>query len=331
MRLSYIGSFQSGIILRSAEPTALAWRKIEQLGTIDSLGRIATHFGGDPNAAHLGSLRTRQAIELRNSARGASPLTQPLLLYYSTLNLIRAVLGVTKHGMGHPSHGARYVSAQSILDCKAAIAKRGTLPEGQIVLYGQDLVGQEITLLQCLAQMPELIPEFKLLERGPSDVASVVVTSFIGGETKLKFGIDDCTADQFNEKWQEYFPWFKDLCSLDPDEKFTLVVDQKFTSDKEVSAFCRDKMLTDLFIRQDAVWFDHVSRDRLLMTGRLMPYLTMLFILSNLARYEPEKLDEAMRQPTDLAYALNTAINNVDLYFPQLLLSRLWGQNVYFS
>jgi hypothetical protein len=328
--IPYVGSFQQGHFFRSADPITLAWRKIEQFGTSDSLSRIATRLGGDPSNAHVGSLRIRQALELRNSARQASALTRPLLLYYCALNLLRGILGVTKGGMGDPFHGATYVSDPSLLDCKAKIKTSGTLLEVQKKLFGQDLAGKEISLLQCLAQMPELLSDFPLLLRGSNDIAVVKINAIMQGAMSLRFMISDCTAQQFKDHWTEYFHWFKDLCRLDDTNEFTLIVNQNFADENEISVFCQKHLLTDLFIRHDPLWFDHVQRERLIMTGRIMPYVAMLFILSNVARYEPEKLDDVMRQPTDLAYVLNTAINNVDLHFPQVVLSRVSGKNVYF-
>jgi len=329
--LQYVGSFQQGTHFRSADPIAYSWRKLEQLGTLDNLGRIAGLWHGNSDLIRVGSLRVRQAIEFRNAAKGVSSLTRPLLLYYCVLNLLRAVMSITRDGMGHPGHGARYESSADLLDCRAVIGKKGTIVEGHKGLYGQELGGQEVTLLHCLAQMPELKSDFGLIGRGSSDIAGVRVNSFIHGDTKLTFEVQGCAPEEFKERWQIMLPWFKDVCHLDHESAFTLLTNQRFANDEQVSEFCSRHLLSDLFLRQDAFWYDHVSRERLLIHGRITPYVLMLFILSNVARYEPEKLDDVMRQPTDLAYVLNSAINNVDLFFPQLLLSKVYGKNIYFS
>jgi len=329
--IQYVGSFQNGVLYRSADPTGMPWRKIEQIGTTDNLLRLAGLWGGKPENVPSASLRIRQAIELRNSSKELSPLTRPLMLYYSALNLMRGLLSVTKAGMGKPGHGAKYVSAPQLLDCKAVIGKSGTLSEGQKSFFGQDLVGQEVTLLHCLAQMQELSGEFTLLQRGHSDIAVVRVESFIQGDTKLVFNVQECAPETFRADWEKMFPWFEDLCSLSHDSDFTLVTKERFADDSQVAQFCNKHLLSDRFTRQDPLWFDHVIRERLILAGATTPYLIMLFILSNVARYEPEKLDDVMRLPTDQAYVVNTAINNVDVLFPQSVLSVVYGRNVYFA
>jgi hypothetical protein len=178
MLFQYVGSFQDRrYVFRVGDQRAAVWREVERVGTIESLNRAAARTGADSKAAMLGSLRIRQAVELQRAAANTSQLTRPLLLYYSCLNLIRGMLSVQSGGMGKPRHGAAFKSAGSLLDCGAKLDKdgEGTIPR-LVQLYGgnsKDLAGLEVSLQDCLAEIPELKRDFTLIPGSVSNVAWV--------------------------------------------------------------------------------------------------------------------------------------------------------------
>ena len=103
------------------------------MGTVESLARIASSKGHDPALASVASLRVRQALELRRASDGSSALTKPLTLYYSMLNLTRAIMLAFVGDIGHPTHGLHFdggSAGSSLLDCTAEVSKKPSPSRG---------------------------------------------------------------------------------------------------------------------------------------------------------------------------------------------------------
>ena len=330
LALPYFGSFQKGQHFRTGDPLNAVWRSVERLGTIDNLTRIATLRSLDTATARTASLRIRQAVELRKVSLGTTPLSRPLLLYYSALNLVRGALMTQLGHMGAPGHGLRYVAGTSALTCSALSKKSGTFVQFTEML-GLKLDGYEgkaLTLRNVFSVIPELANDFSLLNVGVRSIAYVVVNAIYQGPMKFRYHIDGITEDDFAAQWPDKLPWLKDVC--DCVEPFTLQFRANPKDETEVEELCKKHLLHDLNWREDAVWYDHIVGNDVVLLPRISAYLAALFILSNMCRYEPELIDGATRDPTDLAYVLNTFLDHVERYFPQLILEALYGTGMFF-
>lgn len=325
------GSFQRGKLFRSGDPRNAVWRQVERMGTVDNLTRIANEFGHTGADARDASLRIRQAVEMRKASQGASPLTRPLLLYYSALNLVRGVLMTRLGRKGIPSHGLGYKGADDLLMCGARATKGGgtfgelTEAVGPPVAAYHDKL---LTLRDVLATIPEISEEFETLKVGASSTAIVAVEAINHGPMMLRYRLKDINKSDFAAHWQEYFPWLKDSCEYL--EAFTLKFKTNPKDEGEVASHCEKYLLHDLQWREDAIWYDQVAGNGITLFPRLPAYLCALFILSNICRYEPEKMERATREPTDLAYLLNTFLDHAERYMPQLILEAQYGSGMYF-
>ena len=160
--------------------------------------------------------------------------------------------------------------------------------------------GQEAQAPNLLAVIPEMRGDFGLLSAGPSSIVLVTVEAFIHGDVFLLFHVPDIDKGVFDSSWQSLFHWFKDECELVPDRPFRLRVKNSLKNEEEIAAFCRRFLIHDLQLRPDARWFDHVERGNgVELVPRLVAYLAAMFILSNVCRYEPERLAAAMRELND--------------------------------
>jgi hypothetical protein len=56
-----------------------------------------------------------------------------------------------------------------------------------------------------------------------------------------------------------------------------------------------------------------------------------MFILSNVSRYEPELLALPSRDLTDAGFALTTFLDAAERFYPQLALTLLYGNPVFFA
>lgn len=328
--IPYVGSFQRGALFRSSDPLETVWRRIERVGTVENLSRVAQARGHSPALGRPSSLKIRQAVELRRAARGASTLTKPLLLYYSMLNLTRGIMLAYAGSFGARSHGLVYRGRSTLLDCCAEVGKRGTFrafAEALGVPTG-DLEGKTYSLRELFAVVPEMVSDFPLLCCGPSSVVVVTVTSFIHGPTNLSFHVPDQSAAQFANNWTQLLPWMAELCDLEG--PFTLRLKVQL-QEPLVAEFCRRYLFHDLRWRDTAVWYDHRAGGGVTLLQRLPAYIAAMFILSNVTRYEPEYLDDSMIQLTDLGYFLGAFLENAERFFPQLIIEMLEGRPTFFE
>lgn len=329
--LPFPGSFQQGSLIRSSDPLETAWRYIERLGTIDNLTRIAASKGHGAPIQRQSSLKIRQAVELRRASQGASPLTKPLLLYYSMLNLTRGMMLAYLGTLGKTGHGLTFHLGPKLLECAAKVSLHGTFrkfAEG-VGVPPSDLDGKTFSLRDLFGILPELQDEFKLLQCGPSSVVTVRIESLIGGPTELHFHMPHQTESEFAARWQQDFPHLVDVC--DHEGPFTLRLKVKLQRAPLVDEFCHWYLTHDLRKRDDAYWSTiqlGASTPRL---PREVAYFAAMFILSNISRYEPELLDDATLQLTDLGFFVRAFLDCAERFFPQLILDIVDGQPVFFE
>jgi len=330
--IPFFGSYQRGLVFRSGNPLDDVWRRVERLGTIDSLEKVAKAKGHDPDKARVGALRIRQAVEFRRLARLSSPVTKPLLLYYSALNLVRGLMLAFTGDFGHQSHGLRFESGDSLLACKAAVTKRGTFRRFIESLHVDltKIEKREFSLADVLASLVDMIEDYPLLNAGLSSIVPLSVEGYENGETNLRFFLSDMGPEEFGAKWKGMFPWLESKCEL-ADDPFCLKVTERLGTFESVSKFCDLHFLPSNDSQDDPIWFDErADLRRPIEVTQRGAYLLGLFILSNVSRYEPEFLDVGFSSPTDLGFVIATFLEKAERYFPQLILGLPDNRPVYF-
>lgn len=324
MNIPFLESFQTGKMFRKGDVRAAAWKHVKRIGTIDNLERVATASGFAPTIANTASLRIRQAIELYEASQSTSTLTRPLLLYYCVLNLVRGAL-LARHGeAGTAAHGMRYIAGTDLLSSKAEITNTGTFPRLIESVWGShaaNIKKQSLSLLETLAQIPELRHEFHLINI-TSLVAEVHVEGYINADTQLKYFIPGITSEEFAATWQKLLPWMVDNCRYNSDLTLTLLT--RLNKPEEIQHFCNRNLWRDLQWRENPVWFDQVARSNSTLLPRVASYIAGLFILSNISRYEPENLMPAI-EPTNLAFVIESFLDCAERNIPLLVIELLDG------
>lgn len=324
IKIPFIQSFQGGRYFRKGNPLADAWKFIKRIGTQDNLQRIANHSNITANVAATASLRIRQAVELYESSKDTSTLTRPLLLYYCALNLIRGAL-LALHGEAGKSHGMRYTAGSDLLSCTTTISNDGTFPRLIRSLWpthAASTQNQTLTLKQIFAQIPELRHDFHLIGISESIVTEVYVNAYVNAPTELIYNIPSVDAATFEQKWMTLLPWMEDKCSHSGEMK--LVLNETLNTPEAVQKFCGEYLWRDLQPRQNPVWFDLACHPECTHLPRVASYLAGLFILSNVARYEPEILSPAI-DVTDLAFVIETFLDCAERSIPLLIIELLEG------
>ncbi len=325
------GTFQNGTRIANGAPTEAAWREVRRLGTIDNLSKIAATKGYDPALAGFAATRVDQALELYQSSKGLSLLSRPIPLYYAALNLLRGMMLAAFGDQGGKSHGLTFNLGSSLLQCNASATKGGTFPTllNRLAPPATADVPQPIrdySLERVFRSTEQLWRHFDLLGPAPPLFARVTVTAFRSGRVKMRYDATGISSDEFRERWRTALPWMADQC-CDASEPFTIETTSVMDPNVGPLEFCRQHLVVDLDEMSSPLWFDDFLADADdCRVSRLPRYLLGLFILSNVARYEPELLAEPSRRSTDLRFFVEAFLDDAALRVPQLVLQTVEGR-----
>ncbi len=150
-----------------------------------------------------------------------------------------------------------------------------------------------------------------------------------GGHTTLQYFLHDVEDADFRDRWKNIIPWFADLCEPGT-AHLTLRLKESLKGDDAVAEFCDTYLIHHLHYRDVPLWYDDRADLGTPTMPRLAACVAALFILSNHCRYEPEPLDAASREPSDVAYFLDTFLDSAERYIPQMLLDFVYGNKTFF-
>lgn len=332
-------SFQQGIYFRCEHPLEEVWARVARFGTDEYSDNVFSGEGPNwPELREYGAIRVRQSVELRRAASLRSLISSPLPLYYSMLNLTRAALAFVPEVKAHPSHGLGHKAEDDLLDCRANLKLQGTFIDLLASQNGHPPPKASITLGECLARIPELCFDFCSPLRGRSTVAPVTVTSAPARYVELAFDVRSLReASDFEQRWPAMFPHLRDTCSLDRGTTLsvknapTLAILSTYT--QAVAEFCAKNLLVSLTVQQpgEPAWYAASRTCELDGWPRAAYYLAGMFILSSLVRYEPEALVMfAGSSDSELGWFLTQFLAAAERFYPQLMLSWMLGQTVFF-
>jgi len=153
----YLGSFQTGIRVKSENPLEEVWSRVGLHGNGDILRREFVPPPGQSSEPYVryAGVRMRQAVEFRDSARQATLLTAPLSLYYSFLNLTRACISLKRDVLRSGRHGLTFRESGDLLD-SAAVLTGGTFTEYLQAAGYSCRSGTVVSLHEALSRIIEI-------------------------------------------------------------------------------------------------------------------------------------------------------------------------------
>ena len=331
----YVGSFQNkSICFPSENPLEEVWSRIAQIG-VSSIAFNA--FRPNPmnndwaNSIDYATTRVQQSVEFREASRHSTLLTNPLTLYYSFLNLKRAALVfVSKKIPPGKQHGLRFKKGTELFNCSAVLCNKGTFIDYLDSLQVAYQPATEFTLDDALSRIIEIAHDYSSshLFINKSFVVSVDVFAELRGKVYLVFS-DYLT--NFRTTWQQEFPYLANCCSLEASGNILrLNSDIKTNNYDAISRFCHEKLETNLIFTDSARW--HIIRQ--VTPNKLLPrpayYYLAIFILGSIARYEPEMMLGVTNPNSRHRWFLKRVISAAERFFPQLILSWIHKQIVFF-
>ena len=328
--IRYIGSFQQGRQFTSDSPLAEVWQQVSRYGSIDYLRSSLAPDNASPaqweEILNFAAVRIRQCIEFRESARGASLLTAPLPLYYSFLNMTRAIVALYQEALpNNRSHGLKTGRAPSIMQASATVCRGTFLDLLRAAAPQAARPSQSMSLQGALARIVELKDDLH-----PGLSSEVLPVEVVGSarQTVLNVG-HDRSAEAFEAEWRSWFPLLPETCdSVGNGYGLRIRDNNTVGSYSKIQDYCSSHLLPSLLLRDDAVWFLERQSSSLAGLPRPAYYLLASFVLGSIVRYSPERLADA--SATDAGWSLSRFLRHAERFYPQLLLMWLWRGQVYF-
>jgi hypothetical protein len=329
----YIGSFQTGLRITSENPLEEVWSRVALHGSVGLLQRtwyVALPTGQkiDPYVQYVG-VRLRQAVEFREAARQTTLLTTPLSLYYSFLNLTRAC--ICMHSEELPSrrhHGLVFESGRDLLSSGAKL-KAGTFTDYLYEMGYSWKSGKVVTLHDALARIIEIRTDYTTY--GPESlVVPVDVDAYFSGDVILNIPQRFYDLSQNLAIWTSELPSLGGCCTVEP-EGNKLEVTHRVSNYEDVSNFCSLRLDPNLILQDfESRWYLVRQLDPDLVFPRPAYYLVALFILGSIVRYEPELMLDTVPPGSFSGWLLKRVIQAAERFFPQLMLSWLEKNSLYF-
>jgi len=312
------------------------WHQVRRYGTPEYCDYQASD---DSSASDLEAVReyvvTRvlQALELREAAHGATVLTRPLLVYYSLLNLVRAMITLSTRKTHEHHHGLSVRGQHSSLsELSARLAARGTLIE-LLKLHGISADPQTTRFYELLQSVPELSAALSV--PGHASHVSVVRVSATSRHTvSLHFPQQQISGEEFEASWPQKYPSLVPSFVYSGDYTLKLK-DGELPADEDLDIFCRrvgkfcDEHL-EVNLIDPARWYIVSSENPHAHWPREARYLAALFMLAHAVRYQPELLYRESIANSYHHTLVDSVVRMADRYVPQMLLG--WtGSNHFFG
>lgn len=330
--LQYLGSFQNGRRIDSENPLEEVWSRVAQHGSADFLREIfgaPTGHSVEPFIEYMG-VRVRQSVEFREAARRSTLLTSPLSLYYSFLNLTRACLCMHSDLLFSKGHGLAFQRGKDLLSSEAKIAK-GTFTDYLDVVGFPWRKNKRITLSEALSRIVEVRFDYTWPYGRKSLVVPVKVNAYHSGSILLNISKEHYDLSSVSPGWASEFPSLAGCCRVRPSDNALEVTHTLAKRDiKVVENFCSLRLEPDLIFRDEATWYLVRQTDSELTFPRPAYYFIALFILGSVVRYEPELMLDVVNPDSHLGWLLERIVRAAERFFPQLMLSWLHNNIMYF-
>jgi hypothetical protein len=332
--MHYLGSFQTGTVFETENPVEEVWSRVALLGSADYLRRTFTWTPSaqppDPYIEYA-TVRARQAVEFRRAARRSTLLTSPLSLYYAFLNLTRACICLRSDITPSTGHGLVFKSGTDLLSSGAEL-RSGTFTQFlDTAGYCWRSSKKVVSLHEALARIIEMRSDYSAIYGGESLVVNIDVDAYHSGEVVLKIPKSLYDLSQASPNWVSELPSLGGCCVPDLAQN-RLEAAHKVSKLEDVYSFCSLRLDRDLVSRGFvARWYLVRRMNPELVFPRPAYYFIALFILGSIVRYQPELMLDTVDPNSLSGWLLERVIQAAERFFPQLMLSWLGNQPLYFG
>ncbi|AKR42083.1 YaaC family protein [Methylophilus sp. TWE2] len=330
LKIHHIGSFQDEkYLLTSEEPLEEVWNHIGRFGT----SFIARNFepekkniSWDEHIAYA-KVRVRQALEFRSAAKSGSLLTAPLPLYYSFLNLTRAMMALGPEVIPKSAHGLKFLAGEELLSSCVQLTK-GTFTDyldAQGISWTNE---SQISLSDALGFIIEMAYDYQLFDVTRGHVQAISVRAIVNGPIQLHLLN---YPNEFATDWQKDFPELAQICTAEETNVLLIKEEHRPNDYSAIAKLLESVLFPGLTLQNHATWYGFRKSKHTSRLTRASYYYVAIFILGSIVRYQPELLLAATTADSEIGWLLQRFIKLAERFFPQLKLMEAYKSQVYFS
>lgn len=322
LNLHYLGKLEECVKIKDDDAVAAMWNEL--LRYID-VSYIKRHWANQETESYIFiATSITQAFEYFKASKVTTLKTRPLLLYYSFLNLIKAVLFMVSEKKPSDYHGLCNTDFSQDIEKMSAKTNNGIFTELGRLLECDIKVGELITLADCCDNAIEVYWDFcHYFKRQPKIIVpSVDVWS--KGQIDITFK-DNVDAIKKTTRVLQDFEVVEDSGKLKLKNKKMLNRDKIF---EDGSALMKRHFDFSVFV--DDAYYLNINPLERRIPG-IMAYYGILYLLGNLVRYKPERLYDILEdKDTSIRWFINKLCDTSERVYPNLVLNILYGSNIKF-
>lgn len=262
-------------------------------------------------------------------------MTRPLLSYYSTLNLAKAILYVVNDSPSSDYHGlCKPQMADNLLDVSVE-TNNGVFIELANLSQASIAVGTRLQLEDFLVNMLDMQDHYCTYFNRISHYIWPSVTAYYGGKVEVSFASDHFkgkTVDEFRNLLKERTSLYEDFEEEESDEPLKLVARETFKGEERSGV--RSELIQKHF--EFSVFPQNYYFINLLDLDKQMPpmcaYFGAMYVLSEIVRYAPNHIHRFLREPnTSVEWFIQQLCSISERVFPNLLFNALTGERHKFA
>jgi hypothetical protein len=335
--LAYLGHFEESVRIRTDNPIEEIWSLFLRYSDVNYLKKA----WADRTEEEYTYVATclKQSYEYFKASTNLTLYTKPVLLYYSFLNLTKATLYILKdvrppdyHGLCKENLDHEITSVDDLLSFSAEV-NNGVFKTLAETLDTNLALGKRFILEDFFNNTIELnkdfcdyfdkkksflIPEVDFYHNG---VINVIFNNFTSNKDDSLYKLIISLFDGFTHEYKEpnlILTKKIELNHLDKDDYF-----------KKASALFKNYFSFSIF--SDEMYYINTN-DKNLKLPDAVAYLGIMYILSSIVRYKPDKIYKLINdRDTSVNWLLNRVCSVVERVYPNLMLNLLHGQNIKFS
>jgi hypothetical protein len=335
--LYHLGHFEESVSIRTDNPIEEIWSFFLRNSDVNYLKKVWTDRT-EVEYIYV-SMCLKQSYEYYVASKGLTLNTKPLLLYYSFLNLTKATLFILNderppdyHGLCKENLNNDLTSANDILEFSAEI-NNGVFKKLAEALGFELVLNRRFTLGEFLMNAIELNSDYcNYFSKKPGFIIPKV-DAFIDGEIDIT--ISNCVQNQEDGLGEKMINFFNEFSSEFKESSLVLkkkielskIGDKEY--DKKACLLLNKYFSYSVF--SDGQYYINVNEDDLRMPNALA-YFGIMYILSSIVRYKPDKLHQLINdKDTSVNWLLNKFCSIAERVYPNLMLNLLHGQSIKFS
>lgn len=327
LNLQCIGKFENCHKWVSENPIKDIWDEFQKIGEISHLTK---HWKDQKSENYIYvSTSITQAFEYYKASKVTSLKTRPLLLYYSLLNLAKAILFLKNdkrpadyHGLCKPSF------SKDILQVSAKVNK-GVFSDLSNLFDFNLKEGQTFNLADFCETALEVYWDFSNYFEIQPKIITPNVDAYFNGDLFLIFNKKNMLItdkiktstnllDDFYVVEDDNILKLKNKVSLERNKTYeegSILIEKHF----EFSVFYNQAYYINLNEKEKKI-------------PQIMAYFGILYILSNLVRYKPESIHEILEEKeTSIRWFFNRLCDTCERVYPNLLLNILYDSRIKFA